>query len=62
MELIAMHHKNKTSHYIEGFSEQYKCIVYGESERDFIEIMDTPCFKYYKTNRIPTFTNPFRKQ
>ena len=61
MQLIAMHHNSKISLYFEGFSEQYKCIVYWEPDGEFIEIMDTSCFKYTKDNRVPKFTDPFRR-
>lgn len=59
MQLIAMHRNSKNSGYIEGFHEQYCCVVYWKSLGEFIEIMDISCFRYTKENRVPRLLNPF---
>ena len=62
MRLIAMHQLSKASRVIEGFNEQYQCIVYWSLNEDFIKVADTCAFKHGKSNRVPEHTNPFRRQ
>lgn len=61
MQLIALHHLYKASNYIEGSHEQYKCIVYWKLHGEYIEILETSCFRYTKDNRVPKFIDPFRR-
>ena len=58
MQLIAMHHLSKPLRFIEGFSEQYQCIVFWKLNEDFIRVSN-PFFDYSPENRVPKFTNPF---
>ena len=61
MQLIAMHHLSKPLRFIEGFSEQYQCIVFWKLNEDFIRVSDTYSFTYNENSRVPKFTNPFRR-
>ena len=61
MQLIAMHHISKISHYIEGFNKQYKCIVCWRLNEDFVEVGSLSSFKYDENNSVTKFTNPFER-